>query len=617
MFNEVPESSPNLPFIRSFSGESNGALHTESDVACGTVRLPESWEQYLKMLQPRFRTKVRSVLGKLEGHPSAHFAFCRDAAEVDRLLPVLFELHTRRWAGDAKPGVFRWDLKRDFYKALSSTLLERDWLRFSWLEWNGRILACQYGFVYEGVYFQLQEGYEPASEHWNVGVGLRAWSIREFLKQGVQEYDFMGGMGRHKTDWAAEVKYSKRISLADASYRNRLLFQAPEWKARAGESLKKIVPEQWLARIAQPAATDVQNGHAAVKPGATERIWETVAKCYFHLDVPSLIQPFRERYRLSTSSNGAGRKIAVEKRKGAAARILYYHRVNDDNNDFFPALSTSLFDEQMRFISRHYKVVSLTDLVKRLGEDSPEPVVAVTFDDGYQDNYHNAFPILKRYGVPATIFLTTGSLDTREPMWFERLAHAVKQSPKELIDLEIDIPRRFRMRTHAERLDSHGRIFSLLRVLPNQDRERWLTLILKELAAPADSELYGKMLTWDQVRLMRGSGIDFGGHTVTHPFLSTMTGEQVAWEVSECKRRIEEELQAAVPHFAYPSGREEDFGSWNKSLVRDAGYQAAVSTIWGMNYRSTDLMELRRGGPWEQLTALFAYKMDWYQLVNG
>jgi peptidoglycan/xylan/chitin deacetylase (PgdA/CDA1 family) len=125
------------------------------------------------------------------------------------------------------------------------------------------------------------------------------------------------------------------------------------------------------------------------------------------------------------------------------------------------------------------------------------------------------------------------------------------------------------------------------------------------------------MLAWDQVRFMKEHGIDFGGHTVTHPFLSRMSGDRVAWEVGECKRRIEEEMQSPAVHFAYPNGRDEDFGHWNKDLIRRAGYEAAVTTIWGVNNQSTDPMELRRGGPWETSPAAFAYKLDWYQLVNG
>jgi peptidoglycan/xylan/chitin deacetylase (PgdA/CDA1 family) len=123
-------------------------------------------------------------------------------------------------------------------------------------------------------------------------------------------------------------------------------------------------------------------------------------------------------------------------------------------------------------------------------------------------------------------------------------------------------------------------------------------------------------LTWEQIREMKARGIDFGGHTVTHPFLSKLTAAEAGWEISECKRRIEEELQQPVEHFAYPNGREEDFASFNKELLRAAGYRAAATTIWGVNYRSTDRMELRRGGPWERDPALFAYKLDWYQWVN-
>ena len=115
---------------------------------------------------------------------------------------------------------------------------------------------------------------------------------------------------------------------------------------------------------------------------------------------------------------------------------------------------------------------------------------------------------------------------------------------------------------------------------------------------------------------MAAHGIEFGGHTVTHPFLSKLTRPEACWEVSECKRRIEEELQRPAEYFAYPNGREEDFAAFNKDLLRAAGYRAAMTTIWGINDRSTDRMELRRGGPWENNPALFAYKLDWYQWVN-
>src|SRR5262249_21745200 len=140
--------------------------------------------------------------------------------------------------------------------------------------------------------------------------------------------------------------------------------------------------------------------------------------------------------------------------------------------------------------------------------------------------------------------------------------------------------------------------------------------ILRQLDSPATGERRHKMLTWDQVREMKANGIDFGGHTVTHPFLSKLTLTEADWEISECKRRIEAELQQPADYFAYPNGREEDFAAFNKELLKAAGYRAAVTTLWGINDRSTDRMELRRCGPWEKSPALFAYKLDWYQWLN-
>ncbi len=209
---KFPKALPNLPFLKSLA-ESQCLLWMEDDIPCGTVRLPQTWEGYLALLKPRFRTKVRSVLRDLKARPEVQFGMCESVDEIRRMLPILFDLHTRRWAEDGKPGVFGWEQKRNFYHDLSKRLLERGWLRFSWLEWKGRTLACQYGFVYEGAYSQLQEGYEPASEHWNVGIGLRAWTIHEFM-EGRSSGNTISWVEKYcatRSDWGAEVKNSKHV----------------------------------------------------------------------------------------------------------------------------------------------------------------------------------------------------------------------------------------------------------------------------------------------------------------------------------------------------------------------------------------------------------------------
>jgi peptidoglycan/xylan/chitin deacetylase (PgdA/CDA1 family) len=571
------------------------------------------------MLKPRYRTKVRSVLRNLESRPEVQFGFCATTEDIQNLLPVLFDLHTRRWLQDGKPGVFGWDRKREFYTHLSGLLLERGWLRFSWLKWKGQVLACQYGFIYSRAYSQLQEGYEPAAEHWNPGVGLRAWTIREFIQTGLREYDFLGGVARHKTDWGAQVKHSRNILVAGDSWKNRVFVNGPEWEERGRELARRIIPERIVAarRQRHERRAAVANHGGSAKGAAPSPLRRMAANAYFYSGLPRIVRPLRSRYQLTFGVNGGQRNVSWRRRTEGSVRILYYHRVNDDNDPFFHSISTGLFDQEMRYIARHYKVVSLAQALKHLGDNSTEQVMAVTFDDGYQDNYHNAFPILQRYGLPATIFLTTGNMDSGEPLWFERLALALKTSSREWIDVEIDIPRRLPLVTEADRLRANDRIFAILRGLPDRDRRQTLNSILQQLGPANADARKNKLLTWDQVRLMQTKGIEFGGHTVTHPFISKLTREEVKAEVSGCKKRIEEELQLPVEHFAYPNGREEDFGLLNKDLIRAAGYRAAVTTIWGINDRSTDPMELRRGGPWETTLPLFAYKLDWYQMVNG
>ena len=526
------------------------------------------------------------VLRNLESRTEVRLAFCDTASQLEKLLAVLFDPHTRRRAREGENCVLGQDAKWNFYLSLSCLLLERRWLRFSYLEWEGQVLAYQYGLIYHNIYSQVQEGYEPASEHLTPDIALRAWSIRELLKEGIVEYDVLGGMNRYKSDRGGDIQHRLRILMARRSYKN--LF------ARC----RKTAPRR-------PVTSDC--GWAR----------QMAAGCYLYSGMPSLSRRLRERYQLSVSPIGSRQKFSWHSRNEPAARILYYHRVNDEDDAFFEAVSTRAFGGQMQYLARHHKVASIPEIMRHLEEsESTETLIGITFDDGYRDNYENAFPILQRYGLPATIFLTTGSIDSGEPLWFERLAEAVKRTTREYLDLEIDVPRRFWMRTLPERVLSGRQIFLLLRSLEDAERKQRLAEIWKQLGMPSQSERRNKMLTWEQVRLMKAHGIDFGGHTVTHPFLSRLTCSAADWELSECKRRIEEELQQRVLYFAYPNGREEDIGPSNTELVRAAGYRAAMTLIWGMNYPSTDRMRLRRGGPWENNLALFALKLDWYQLTN-
>src|SRR5262249_31711791 len=110
--------------------------------------------------------------------------------------------------------------------------------------------------------------------------------------------------------------------------------------------------------------------------------------------------------------------------------ILCYHRVGLGGVPIYSELRTSLFEAQMRFLRKNYRLVSMQELILELLEGATtEPAVAVTFDDGYRDLYSEAFPILAKYQIPATIYLTVGSIDTGEVAWYDRIFLALQVVP--------------------------------------------------------------------------------------------------------------------------------------------------------------------------------------------
>src|SRR5438477_1528660 len=117
----------------------------------------------------------------------------------------------------------------------------------------------------------------------------------------------------------------------------------------------------------------------------------------------------------------------VASRLARRFQVLAYHKVSPDPHPFFEPDHPTAFEQHMRFLSRCYRVMPLMELVERNRRgDIPHRAVAITFDDGYRDNYQYAFPILKKYGLPATIFVTTGAIETGKLLWHDRIFDAFR-----------------------------------------------------------------------------------------------------------------------------------------------------------------------------------------------
>jgi peptidoglycan/xylan/chitin deacetylase (PgdA/CDA1 family) len=267
-------------------------------------------------------------------------------------------------------------------------------------------------------------------------------------------------------------------------------------------------------------------------------------------------------------------------------QILIYHRVGSDGDDFVPAISPEGFARHMRVLRQHFLPMSLTDVLTAAERrEVPARAVVVTFDDGYRDVLTHAVPVLRRFDIPATLYVATAFMEDGASMWNDRIGCALRTTrcPQlEALDGLEPLP----LQTPAERHAALRRVLHTLKRRPPAERD---------------------------AREIRRHGLEVGAHTVHHPILSALAPETAWSEIVGSKRAIEAQLQAPVQHFAYPNGTADDFDDTTRAQVARAGFASAVSTLFGVNSAATNRYALHRGGPWEEDTAAFNVKLWWYR----
>ena len=272
-----------------------------------------------------------------------------------------------------------------------------------------------------------------------------------------------------------------------------------------------------------------------------------------------------------------------------ALPILAYHRVLDDDPNTFPfdeqviSANSESFRKQMEFIRDNFETVSFDDLYRHELEKRPWPkhAVLITFDDGYRDNYTVAFPVLRQLGLRATVFLASGHIGSDRLFWWDAISYLVKQTRLNSISLpEEDTI--ITLNGQLSRRVAIDRILGWIKHVPEHTKNRFLANLpsLLEAEIPPAAGC-GMHLTWDEVREMSSSGIEFGSHTVTHPVLANVGDQQLEFELSSSKEKIESELGKRVVAFAYPVGGQ-SFNEATEKAVSRAGYRYAVSYIDGL-----------------------------------
>jgi peptidoglycan/xylan/chitin deacetylase (PgdA/CDA1 family) len=265
----------------------------------------------------------------------------------------------------------------------------------------------------------------------------------------------------------------------------------------------------------------------------------------------------------------------------------------------------------MRCVREQFCPLSLSDLLLAASRhEIPPRAVAVTFDDGYRDVLTHAAPILRRYRIPATVYVATGFMDDGASMWNDRLGCAIRNTRRTRLERESG-KAPLALGTRAQRHAALSQVIAGIKRQAPRERDALTAAVLQRLDVSADDA--PRMLRWEEVRALRDAGIEIGAHTVNHPILSALSPDAAWTEIVGSKHAIEEQLQTPVEHFAYPNGTADDFDATTQALVTRAGFASAVSTLFGVNSAATDRYALRRGGPWEEESGAFSVKLWWYR----
>lgn len=268
--------------------------------------------------------------------------------------------------------------------------------------------------------------------------------------------------------------------------------------------------------------------------------------------------------------------------------VLTYHSFGGDRpRGLFGSLPIQQFERHLRFLEAHFELVSLEKGLEniRSGLVWDKPFLALTIDDGFEDNYTLAWPLLKRYGIPATIFLATDFIDSGRPPWPTQIAEILDRTSLNA----MSFPFRARLGSVVEKLSTRRALQRQWATLPPTERLLNLDALRAHLRVPDDTTYRG--LSWGQIREMHEHGTRFGSHTVFHSYLPSSSDIVVREELSCSKRRIEGELREPCRLFAFPDGA---FDVRSIEAVRVAGFEAAVTQVKGSNVGAISPYTLHR-----------------------
>lgn len=286
------------------------------------------------------------------------------------------------------------------------------------------------------------------------------------------------------------------------------------------------------------------------------------------------------------------------KRDNHNLTVVTFHRVLPESlRQQYPYPGICVTPEELHwfccFFQSYYTAGSLTDIYQRWlrGERPEKPFLAITFDDGQLDNLQYGLPVLNEFDFKATFYIPVFNIDEASILWHDRIgycARVARNNGEKSMVQTLKLAESFGIPSHLSGSFENHLVENAKRITP-ENRLNLIKAIEDMLeTTPPD---WGRLMTWDEIRLIQQKGHEIGSHSMTHKLMPQCNDIDLNYEMIDSKKRLEYELKTEIPSFCYPNG---DYDMRSVEAVNKAGYQNAVTTRWGKNQRNTPKFELKR-----------------------
>jgi len=283
--------------------------------------------------------------------------------------------------------------------------------------------------------------------------------------------------------------------------------------------------------------------------------------------------------------------------------ILLYHGVTNSLSDgienfSYKHIPIEEFEKQIGFLKKNCTILSMDDVVNisKEGAAWPKNAVAVTFDDGFKNNYTTAAPILEKYDCPATFYICAGMINTDLMFWVDKIEDCINRTSKREISILLEKRVILSLNGYVEKISALTKIKKYCKLSNVDIKNRVISELIDEteINPSSNSSQNYKMMSWEEVRKLNSTSLfNFGGHTLYHDVMTAQKIQDIVTDIDTTLNLLNYNLKQITRHFAYPEGQINHYSGLVINALVDRGVVCCPSAIDGVN-TDEDLFNLKR-----------------------